>query len=182
MFFAIVLAVVSSLRLHPQGMTDFQWFGLVRCMCEFSMGIGVYHLLKVSPSSSSNLILGLILLIAGLAIFIYQPSTEYFVLPSSFAGLVFALAGDYGAIASLLRAKPLQLLGQISYSTYICHYLIKFLIKFALLRPGIQPDYVFPSYILAVLCASSLLHVYIERPAQIALRREIRLRFRGAAK
>jgi len=169
--FAAMLLAASSMRAAPASDVDFQWFGVARCLIEFSMGIGVWRLSMLMARGARA---GLAALGAALGLFVtfsIDPSLEYVVLPIGFALLVLGLCRDEGAVAAILRSEPLHWLGLVSYSTYMVHYLLKYWSKFGLLRPGIDPSVAFTFYLVVVLLASAVLHIGVERPGQRILRK-----------
>jgi peptidoglycan/LPS O-acetylase OafA/YrhL len=70
--------------------------------------------------------------------------------------------------AQWLSARPLVWIGRISYATYLSHYFLLMLFKFAFLEPGgtFTPAAA-ALYAATVLAASALLYHLFERPAQL---------------
>ena len=91
--------------------------------------------------------------ITGTAFVLLQPA-DFFLMPLTFAALIYGLSDERGLLPRLLRNPALQWLGVVSYSTYLSHYFLKIWTKFILVRPGISPDLPFPAYVCAVLVAS----------------------------
>jgi peptidoglycan/LPS O-acetylase OafA/YrhL len=177
--FAIAL-VAALYLLHLLGLhDDFQLAGVARCLCEFSMGVGVCRLAEHTHNRESYRSATLTVTALSILAVIWWPEEEYALLPIGFAALVYGLSSEQGMFATALRLAPVQWLGQISYSTYISHYLIKSWIKYVFLRPGVRPEWAFVAYATAVLVASALLHYAVERPAQAASRQMIRNYFHG---
>jgi peptidoglycan/LPS O-acetylase OafA/YrhL len=64
----------------------------------------------------------------------------------------------------------LRWLGEISYSTYLVHFFLKDVVKFAIGR-ALPGPVLLPVYALLVLAASVLLHRLIEEPGRLLGRR-----------
>jgi peptidoglycan/LPS O-acetylase OafA/YrhL len=91
---------------------------------------------------------------------------NYFVVPVVCCFLVSALTVRETILGRLLSAPVLQFLGEISYSTYMVHYLIKDWVKFLLVKseqPELLPSIV---YIALVFLASVLLFRGVELPGK----------------
>jgi peptidoglycan/LPS O-acetylase OafA/YrhL len=88
-----------------------------------------------------------------------------------FAAMIFGLAdssvlfvrwlGGQGLVGRVLLA-----LGAVSYSTYLCHFLIRAWVRFALIRPDISPVTAFAVYIVLTALLSPVLYLLIERPGR----------------
>lgn len=96
---------------------------------------------------------------------------NYATVPLLFFLVVSYLSVDTSALSKLLSCKPLVYLGEISYSTYMVHYLVYDVFK----AGWVSADYqvkawqLFASF-LCVLLFSVLMHKTIELPAQQFLR------------
>jgi peptidoglycan/LPS O-acetylase OafA/YrhL len=178
---ALAIALEAALcLLHFSSLQDdFQLAGVARCLCEFSMGVGVCKLAEYTANRDRYRVAARMMAAAAVLAVIWWPEHEYAFLPLGFTALVYGLSTELGMLATALRLVPVQWLGQISYSTYISHYLIKSWIKYVFLRPGIRPEWAFFAYASAVLVASAILHYAVERPAQAASRQMIRNHFHG---
>ena len=139
--------------------------GLCRCLAQFAMGVALAGLWQRLPRRRwlpAALAAAAALLAAAFVLW-NAP-----VVPLAWAALILALAlrGEGGVLAS----PPLVWLGRVSYATYLCHYLLLTLFKYAFVTAG-EP--VAPArlvlYLLAVLCASAILYHGFERPAQARL-------------
>ncbi len=141
--------------------------GLWRCLAEFSMG-AILCLLwqgwKGSPSAAS------ITLLSALAWCVTAwtlslPETAL-VPPLFFAGLL-ALALDRGPVSRLLSKPALRYLGEISYSTYLSHFLFFILFKLAFVDASRQIGWLgLMGFLALVLAASVALYHGVEKPAQ----------------
>ena len=132
-------------------------FGLLRCLAEFTAGTAIAALFQRGGRAMPPLLTGLALLAAAIA-----GAPETLAVPPAFAALLLALARSR---ARLLASAPVHWLGEISYATYLSHFLLWKAAKL-LLPAGPQPPPVIAAYLLAVLVASHLLYRRLELPAQ----------------
>ena len=71
-----------------------------------------------------------------------------------------------------LEWRPIYRLGEISYATYLGHFLLWFVFKLALVDDASDaPVWVLALYVVAVIGSSELLYRGVERPAQNWLNR-----------
>lgn len=138
--------------------------GLIRCLIEFSMGavIGHFylnHLQEKKDVGYWSLVVALFLL----SVTIVFKLPDFIFIPSIFTLLIIFVAADKHILKPVLNVRILLYLGQISYSTYLVHYLVKDWVKF--LSNQIGPIQ-FVAYILLVLLSSALLYRFIETPGK----------------
>jgi peptidoglycan/LPS O-acetylase OafA/YrhL len=142
--------------------------GLVRCVLEFACGTAAGALwLRWREQWQGPAALAA-LLAAGLATAgVAGALPETAVAPAAFAGLLLALALTAGRSGNPLEARPLHWLGEISYATYLGHYLLWYAFKLALVSDArAVSGPLIALYLALVLVSSALLHRWIERPAQ----------------
>ena len=139
---------------------------LIRCLLEFTMGIAFYRfwLLQKQSYPDGNAMLGVALavLIGGAAM--HWP--DYIFAPIGLLLLIVSLVDGRSVGARLLNNKALIYVGEISYSTYLVHYLVKDWIKFVLLRDGVSSETVLAAYIGVTAVASVCLYHWIELPGR----------------
>ena len=141
--------------------------GLWRCLAEFAMG-AILCLLwqhwKGSPRAAS--IASLAALVWCLTAWILSLPETALVPPLFFAALL-ALALDRGPISRLLSTPVLRYLGEISYSTYLSHFLLFILFKLAFVDTSRQVGWLgLAGFLALVLAASVVLYHGVEKPAQ----------------
>jgi peptidoglycan/LPS O-acetylase OafA/YrhL len=142
-------------------------FGLLRCVTEFAAGTAVCALwlrwreAPLVPALVSTTI-GVVLLsswAAGLP--------ETLAIPPAFAALLLALALTSGLRGNPLEIAPLHYLGEISYATYLGHFLLFVVFKLALVDdPRAVPPVLIALFLAMVLASSVALYHLVERPAQ----------------
>ena len=174
---AIVLAVLLLLgllhmayRLHgASGLGEaIPQLGVLRCLLEFAAGTGIGALWlrwqdpwRATAFRSALLGLGLV---AGAG---FRLLPETLAVPSGFAALLLALALSAGRPGNVLERAPLHYLGEISYATYLGHFLLWFAFKLVLVAPsGMMGWQLLALYLLLVLVSSAALYHLVERPAQ----------------
>ena len=143
---------------------DAQTFGLLRCLCEFATGTILCALWlrwkgrrEVPLLTASAAAAGVALWAAGVA--------ETAIVPVTFAALLLtlALADRHNPLG---RRWP-HYLGEISYATYLSHFLLFVVFKLAFVTdPRAIPPGLVALYLGLVLAASILLYHAVERPAQ----------------
>jgi peptidoglycan/LPS O-acetylase OafA/YrhL len=140
---------------------------LLRCVMEFAAGTAVCALwlrwreAPLVPALVSTAI-GVVLLslwAAGLP--------ETLAIPPAFAALLLALALTSGLRGNPLEIAPLHYLGEISYATYLGHFLLFVVFKLALVDdPRAVPPVLIALFLAMVLASSVALYHLVERPAQ----------------
>ena len=165
---ALIAAAAVALGILPLVMgpgslgQDITRFGLLRCLGEFTAGTVLAALYLRGGSAVPPLALGVALLAAAAS-----GIPETIAIPPAFAALLLALARSR---ARLLASPACHRLGEISYATYLSHFLLWKLVKL-LLPAGPIPHAAIAGYLLLVLVASQLLYRWLELPAQAWLNR-----------
>ena len=92
---------------------------------------------------------------------------ETSVVPLAFASGLMALALSRNGLIRLLGTGPLLYLGEISYSTYLAHFLLFILFKQLFLDASLQMGWLgLAGFIAIVMAASVALYHMVEKPAQ----------------
>jgi peptidoglycan/LPS O-acetylase OafA/YrhL len=161
--FALLAGVMAD---APALGTDIARFGLVRCLCEFGAGTAVCALwLRWHGRAALALPC---LLIAALCLGAWSAGLrETLAVPPALAALLLALALTCGQPGNPLEGRWLHRLGEISYATYLGHFLLWRVFKLAAVRDAaaVSPSLI-ALYLLLVLALSVALYRWIERPAQ----------------
>lgn len=167
--FAIATGILVLLHLTMASATlgsDISRFGLLRCLIEFTTGTIVCALwlrwrdvrrIRVWAIAASILL--------ALAWALGAPET--LVVPAAFAGLLLLLALTSDLSGNPLASRPIHYLGEISYATYLGHFMLWVVFKLIFVS---DPAHVAPGlialYLLLVFVASIALYHLVERPAQ----------------
>ncbi|WP_448663644.1 acyltransferase family protein [Sphingomonas sp. CJ20] len=147
---------------------DIPRLGVVRCVLEFGCGTAVAALWLRWRSRWRLPALGALgVALAGFAAWITGAVPETLAVPASFAAGLLALALSAGRRGNPLEVSPLHYLGEISYATYLSHFLLWFAFKLAFVSDAHAVGWpLIALYLALVLAASVALYHGVERPAQ----------------
>lgn len=141
---------------------DIPRFGLRRCLAEFATGTILAALFLRRPPALPLLALAA-LFAGGWALGV----PETLAAPATFAALLLGIARTAGRPRHPLEGRLLHALGEISYATYLSHFLLWKAFKLVAMRDAVPlPPASVALYALLVLAASVLLYHGLERPAQ----------------
>lgn len=170
---ALLLHLIYSLSgLHSLG-SEIPRMALVRTMLEFLMGVFIGSLFvnhkDFLEKTSGVSFVGFIIL-SGLYAFTDLP--DYSLIPIAFALLIAYLSVTSSWLTALLSRPSLVYLGEISYSTYMVHYLVYDLFKAGFVSNIHQVNqlYLWLSFGV-VFVLSVLLHHAVDTPSQRYFRR-----------
>lgn len=164
----VLLHGVFAMRGETTLGLDIPSLGLIRCVLEFACGTAIAALwmrwretwrLPAIACSAATLVL--------LAGWIAGPLPETLAVPAAFAALLLALALTAGKPGNPLEGRALHYLGEISYATYLGHFLLWFAFKLMLVSDvhAVSAPLI-ALYLALVLASSAALYHGIERPAQ----------------
>ena len=147
--------------------------GLVRCLVEFTAGTALCALwLRWAEQPLRWAIASGALAAALLAGWLDGMLPETLAVPSAFAAGLMALALTSGMRGNPLEIGWLHYLGEISYATYLCHFLLYFAFKLVMVDdPFDVPPVLIALFLALVLGSSVALYHLVERPAQRAINR-----------
>jgi peptidoglycan/LPS O-acetylase OafA/YrhL len=141
--------------------------GVLRCLGEFAIGMltcalwlrwRAQPLLPAFAAGAAGAAI-LALHLAGLA-------SQTFAVPLVFAALVLVLAFTSAMRGNPLASRPIHYLGEISYATYLGHWMLWMGFKLAFIEDHDMGWGLFALFLLLVFAASALLYHLVERPAQ----------------
>jgi peptidoglycan/LPS O-acetylase OafA/YrhL len=169
--FLLILAGVMARAGAPHLGWEIASFGVLRCLTEFSAGTAICALwlrwaerpivpALIAAALASVLLLGWVTGTLG----------ELVAVPFGFAALLLVFALTSGLRGNPLDWAPLHALGEISYATYLSHFLLFFVFKLLMVddASAIAPVLI-ALYLALVLAASVSLYAFVERPAQKAI-------------
>lgn len=172
---AVLLHLTYSLNGLPSLGTDISRMALIRTMLEFLMGVFIGSLF-VHHRTFLEKYRGAALagFLALCAMYAAAPLPDHALIPLAFAFLIAYLSAATSWITVALSSKPLVYLGEISYSTYMVHYLVYDVLKagFVSDTQQINQAYVWLSFVV-VLLLSVLLHHGVDMPSQKYFRRRL---------
>ena len=160
-------AIMASRGASTLG-TGITRFGLMRCLMEFASGGAVCALwLRWRTRPRVPGCIAAALAVALFCSWLGGLTPETLAMPLAFAALLLALALSCGARWNVLEVAPLHYLGEISYATYLGHFLLYLLFKMAFVDdPHAIPPLLIALFLLMVLGLSVALYHLVERPAQ----------------
>lgn len=132
----LLLAVIPALlsivifRTH-YGMDVTYDYGFARCVLGFSLGVVCCHVYKRDSGKQRDMLAYTAMEIAvvaavGLLIFVLDYAWWPFTAPFVMWCAVLLFAREAGVISVLLRSRPLRLLGMLSYSIYMTHWIVSY--------------------------------------------------------
>jgi peptidoglycan/LPS O-acetylase OafA/YrhL len=174
----VLLAAMLALGLHAlfafkgyNGLgSDIPGLGLWRCLIGFALGCVLCQVwLRWRGVPQAGLLAtGACAALVAIGLGLALPETAW--IPAAFFTGLLALA--LGAGAGLLGGKVLTYLGEISYSTYLSHFLLFILFKLAFVDASLQLGWGgLIGFLALVLATSAALYHGLEKPAQSWLNR-----------
>ncbi|WP_242140566.1 acyltransferase [Sphingomonas sp. TREG-RG-20F-R18-01] len=152
--------------------TDIWSLGLRRCLIEFVMGTATcalwsrYRTTPIGPAMVALFVFGGAVTACALG------ARETLVVPCGCAAGLLALALTSGLPGNPLAAPFFHRLGEISYATYLGHFLLFVVVKLVLVRDAhAVPPPVIALYLALVLASSVVLYARVEQPAQERMNR-----------
>lgn len=178
---AVLLHLVYSYGdLHSLG-SDIPRMALVRTMLEFLMGVFIGSLYISHRDFLERFsVAALAGFVALSALYVFSPLPDYSLIPVAFALLIAYLSVTASWAPAVLSRPTLIYLGEISYSTYMVHYLVYDVFKagFVSNLQQVNQVYLWLSFGVVFLL-SVLLHHIVDIPSQRYFRR-MSSRQRGA--
>lgn len=145
---------------------DIVWNGLPRCLAGFFAGV-LMAMAWRGAATRPTTTLALVVSIGAFAAWIGGLLPETFAVPVAFTALVYALAATSARPRNLLSGRILVHLGDISYSTYLAHFLLWIVFKHLFVTDAASvPLALVALYIGAVYLASEILYRMIEAPGR----------------
>jgi peptidoglycan/LPS O-acetylase OafA/YrhL len=176
---AVALVIALGLVLDARGAAildhNIPANGLIRCLFEFFIGVLVcmawQQLSKRAAIAAGALAIGTAWAAGEIG--------EVFAAPALFAGLVFVLASASGVRGDPFASRPMVWLGEISYSTYLVHFLLWDAFKLLFVSDPQSVSLALIALFLAMtLAASVLLYRFIEVPGRRLVQQLAARRFR----
>jgi peptidoglycan/LPS O-acetylase OafA/YrhL len=168
LLFAAIIAFSFRLLNADSLGADIEKIGLIRCILEFSLGICIYLLYR-SKRVISRAVASILMLVGVLLLFaaIYLGIRDYFIIPAASFLFIYGSLFSYRALIYIFSNRFVIYIGEISYSTYLIHYLIKEWFKMLFLTSSEQGSLLWIcGYLIAVLVASIVLYKIIECPSR----------------
>ncbi|CAN5374015.1 acyltransferase [soil metagenome] len=143
-------------------------FGLIRCLAEFTCGTMLCAFWLRGPDSDHC---AMLIAAAGTILFwglwLMGLGNEIWAFPAGAACLILALTHASGLRRNPLHWAPLHYLGEISYATYMAHFMLFIWFKIAFVQDARAiPIPTMISFLALTLIASILLHHLVEQPGR----------------
>ena len=176
---AVIAAIAASLvLLHalmadaPTLGTDIAIFGLRRCLIEFAVGSALCALWLRWRDAPTLPSLAMLAVAVSMLTARTAGAPETLTIPAAFAALLLILALTSGRRGNPLEFQAIRYLGEISYATYLGHFLLFVVFKLAFVDDAHAiPPILIALYLALVLGSSVALYHLVERPAQDWLQR-----------
>lgn len=172
----VAMIAIMAAWLSTGGVTELgeniPRFGLIRCLFEFAAGSMLCALwLKTGPEQRRRTaILAWATFIGAALVWCLDARNELWAFPVMATALILLLAdGSYtvGAVPHSRARRLLVYLGEISYATYLSHFMLFVWFKIALVDdPAHVPAFRMLLFLLLALAVSILLHHAVERPGR----------------
>jgi len=152
---------------------DIAFFGLTRCLVQFACGIAVCIVWQARDGIVLRLLSAATILSCLIAL--ANGARETFFVPLAFTALVGLVASTSARRGNPLSSRMLGWLGEISYSTYLAHFLLWTVFKLVFVHDAANvPLPLGALFLLMTLAASVALHRFVEVPARDRLGRRAR--------
>jgi peptidoglycan/LPS O-acetylase OafA/YrhL len=151
-------------------------FGVIRCLFQFTIGCILSALYKkwgsrLDTCSSWLFCFGSFIFI----LLAFDIIGDVLFAPLAFSMLILALTRERSWLTSGFRFQPIVYLGEISYSTYMIHYLVYDWFKLLFVEvEGNAPLFVLVATFGCIFVLSAGFHTFLERPAQKLFRTKIK--------
>jgi peptidoglycan/LPS O-acetylase OafA/YrhL len=164
MLFLIIYIMIRGEAMLDASVTQ---YGMIRCLTEFSAGTALCALWmrwREAPAlpamcAATTCIAALVAWAAG--------APETLAAPTALAALLLTLALTSGLRRNPLDASLIRYLGEISYATYLSHFILFIVFKLLFVSDELSvPLGLIALYLAMVLASSIALHHLVERPAQ----------------
>lgn len=183
----ILLALIGLLSLALHGFfvamdapildSNIPQTGLIRCLLLFAIGTilcALWLRWRDRPAKPALLAISVTLIVGGLAL--AGMAAETIAVPLAFSGLLLAAALTAAMPRNPLSAAALHYLGEISYATYLAHFLLFLLFKILFVDESGQIGWTgLVGFLALTFVVSAALYHVIERPAQRILNRRFDL-------
>ncbi|MBV7256453.1 acyltransferase [Pacificimonas sp. WHA3] len=164
--FMMTLLYLSFWWLDADFAGGIPWTGIPRCLTQFSIGMCLSEFYRRGLMTSKSSVPALVLVISCVLALSVQPETP--VVPLLWCAIIWWMCGWQHT--NWLQWKPLVYIGEVSYATYLSHYLLLTLTKLVFVdASGIMSEMEIIFYLVAVAISSVLLYHFVERPAQSKL-------------
>ena len=145
---------------------DIPFFGLARCLTLFSCGVAMCMIWQLADGRGLRVCTAVVVAVS-LSLWIGGIARETLAVPVAFVALVPLIASTSAMQRNPLSSRLVVFLGEISYSTYLAHFLLWSVFKLAFVRDAANVSLLLGAIFLGLtFVASVLLYHFVERPAR----------------
>lgn len=166
----LIFSIYESLGATSLG-SSIQQIGPARCLLQFLFGGILLIFYKNYPLILSDWRTNYVLLLlfgGGIFAFAFIGIPNYYVMTIVFGALILFLSKNPWITGSLLNWRPLVFIGEISYSTYMWHFLLRDWFKLLFVDDSSYTQALYILSLIIVLFIISIASYYlIEKPAQL---------------
>ena len=145
---------------------DIAEFGLARCLIEFSLGSLLFRANTLTGRHSAFAFMAFLIGVTLFTIGSIYNWHDFLYAPLSLILIISSLLDNNSLFVKTLTQPLLLHIGEVSYSTYLIHYLIKDWVKFFLVGGSLSPAQIFMLYLFLIAAASTILYRFIEMPGR----------------
>jgi len=165
-----VLALMELVFLHFGHREDTGKAGLLRIACEFVAGCLVYQHVRAADGRTAPLTGWIAVVLLGVSVSV--PGL-YFLATTSFVLLVAAVVSGGSRLGAVLASRPMTLLGDLSFSLYLCHWPLIQVRNWAVDKGYIGATPGFIALVPAIVVVTWICWACVEKPARRLGRRLI---------
>ncbi len=176
---AVGASIYSLDCLDPKAVTvclDLGYdYGMSRCLAGFFAGCLLARLPRpatVHPALGA-IQAGLLVAVIGTMALISRSPAWSLVVPLVMGALVYTVSADQGPVARFFSTRPLQFLGEISYSVYLLH--VPLVMMFDIVIPRRPNPTAGVVFMLLLVVLARLSYLYVETPSREWFRRRFRV-------
>ena len=145
---------------------DIPHLGLARCLAQFMCGAAMCMIWQSVDGAVLRLSTATVFLVS-VSMWVAGVTRETLAIPIAFAALVPFIASTSAARFNPLSSRVAIFLGEISYSTYLTHFLLWSVFKLVFVRNSADVSLLLGTfYLVLTLTVSILLYRLVERPAR----------------
>ncbi len=162
---AAMAAILLLIGLSGDGASYTLLYNPLRCLPECVLGMLLFRLASLLPLDGRASLVPFGVAVALFGADAAGVGLDQGTMPLAFTCLLWSVLAPGFWVSRVLSWRPLLWIGEVSFSTYMIHFLVKYWVKF-LLVGRVPTEAVFVVYVALVLVASAILHALVEVPGR----------------
>lgn len=166
----VVLSLILLFRMTDSNSLgeNIPHFGLFRCLLEFTAGSAIaVSTLRAGHRPQSYAKTALLIGVFCVSFAVLNPELDDVLAPLAFILIIYTMASLPERYDEFPGLSPFLYLGNISYSLYIFHYLLRDIFKIFLIDADSQPSYtLLIAYLICLIAISAVTHKWVELTCQ----------------